>query len=96
MTKKKEIKNFIYLLVVIDALLFITNYRGQLRSYNSTLLALSYEYGFTSRSLLGTLYHLVVFILPVDMMSYEAARAFALIFTLGFFAFLIFFSFPCL
>ena len=96
MTKKKEIKNFIYLLVVIDALLFITNYRGQLRSYNSTLLALSYEYGFTSRSLLGTLYHLVDFILPVDMMSYEAARAFALIFTLGFFALLIFFSYKML
>ena len=60
-----EIVKFMIMLTVFSFAVFITNYQYVIRSYNSTMLALSYKYGFTSRALLGTIYHLVNRILPI-------------------------------
>lgn len=91
-----EIVKFMAMLVVFSFAVFITNYQYVIRSYNSTMLALSYKYGFTSRALLGTIYHLVNRILPVDMLDYAMAMRFAQVVTALFFLFLLVFAYVCL
>ena len=66
------------------------------RSYNTTMLALSYEYGFTSRSLLGTLYHLLDAVLPLDLIDYRAVVATAYVATILFVLFVEYFLYRCL
>lgn len=91
-----NIRQFIMMLAFVDLATFITNYRGWVRSYNTTMLALSYEYGFTSRSLLGTIYHILDAVIPVDMMQYQNAIVFANVITVLFIIFLLYFSYHVL
>ncbi len=91
-----NIRQFIMMLAFVDVATFVTNYRGWVRSYNTTMLALSYEYGFTSRSLLGTIYHILDAVIPVDMMQYQNALVFANVVTVLFIVFLLFFSYHVL
>lgn len=94
--KRKEINRFIIMLSILDVVLFLTNFKGKFRSYNSTMLALTYRNGFTSRSLLGTIYHMVDNITPFNMIDYDVAMIFAEIVTGLFFLFVIYFSYRCL
>ena len=94
--KRAEINRFIIMLTIVDIVLFVTNFKGKFRSYNTTMLALTYRNGFTSRSLLGTIYHGINDILPVDMIDYDVALIFAEIVTGLFFVFIIYFSYRCL
>ena len=91
-----NIRQFIMMLAFVDLATFVTNYRGWVRSYNTTMLALSYEYGFTSRSLLGTIYHILDAVIPVDMMQYQNAIVFANVITVLFIVFLLYFSYHVL
>lgn len=84
------------MLSVVNLAMFAATYRGIVRSYNTTMLALSYEYGFTSRSLLGTIYHFLDDLLPWNLMDYQAVLVFALIITILFFGFLEYFFWRCL
>lgn len=94
--KQKEINKFMLMILVFGFATFLCCYQHIVRLYNSTMLALSYEYGFTSRSLIGTIYHLVDKILPVDMIDYSMAMRFAQVTTALFFAFLYIFIYLCL
>ena len=95
-TRKKEIRRYMILLCIVGFCICLVNYRGRVTAYNTTMLALSYEYGFTSRSLLGTLYHGLNAILPIDIMQYNAVLVFALVATGLIFIFLMFFVYKCL
>mgnify|MGYP007025374380 FL=1 len=64
-----NIRQFIMMLAFVDLATFVTNYRGWVRSYNTTMLALYYEYGFTTRSMLGTISHHLDAVIPVDMLQ---------------------------
>lgn len=94
--KDKEIYRYMLMMIVFGFVIFVCCYQNIVRSYNSTMLALSYEYGFTSRALLGTIYHVLDAILPVDMMNYSMTLLFAQICTGVFFLFLYLFAFLCL
>ena len=94
--KKSEINRFILMLSIVDIVLFLTNFQAKFRSYNTTMLALTYRNGFTSRSLLGTIYHGLDRILPVNMIDYDAALIFAEVVTIFFLLFVIYFSYRCL
>lgn len=94
-SKEMEIRNFMIMLCMTCFATFLACYQNVVRSYNSTMLALSYEYGFTSRSLLGTIYHVINKILPVNMIDYNMALLFAQIVTGVFFLFLIYFCYLC-
>ena len=94
--KKSEISRFIIMLTILDIVLFVTNFKGKFRSYNSTMLALTYRNGFTSRSLLGTIYHAIDKITPFNMIDYDMAMLFAEIVTALFFVFIIYFSYRCM
>ena len=84
------------MLSVVNLALFAVTCRGMVRSYNTTMLALSYEYGFTSRSLLGTLYHLLDAVLPLDLIDYRAVVATAYVATILFVLFVEYFLYRCL
>lgn len=94
--KESKIRKFILTQILFGFATFLCCYQGVLRSYNSTMLALSYRYGFTSRSLLGTIYHFLDDVLPIHMMDYGNAFRFAQICTGLFFLFLIWFSYIAL
>ena len=95
-TKQREIRKFMIMLSVVNLALFAVTCRGMGRSYNTTMLALSYEYGFTSRSLLGTLYHLLDAVLPLDLIDYRAVVATAYVATILFVLFVEYFLYRCL
>lgn len=95
-TKQREIRKFMIMLSVVNLALFAVTCRGMVRSYNTTMLALSYEYGFTSRSLLGTLYHLLDAVLPLDLIDYRAVVATAYAVTVLFILFVEYFLYRCL
>lgn len=95
-TKQREIRKFMIMLSVVNLALFAVTCRGMVRSYNTTMLALSYEYGFTSRSLLGTLYHLLDVVLPLDLIDYRAVVATAYVATILFVLFVEYFLYRCL
>ena len=86
---------FLLSLSFVSIALFCGNYNGTLRSYNSTMLALSYKYGFTSRSLLGTIYHVINRLLPINMIDYRVAVVFATIVTALFFLYVLHFCKVC-
>ena len=94
--KEKEILRYMVIVVPTSFALFLCSYQNVVRSYNTTMLALSYQYGFTSRSLLGTLYHPLDRLLPVDMINYEMVMRTAQIVTGLFFLFLLWFIYICL
>ena len=91
--RKQEIKQYMTMLSILSLVAFLLNFQPMVRSYNTTMLSLSYEYGFTSRSLLGTIYHILDKIIPVDMMNYHAATVFATVVTILFIGFLLFAAF---
>lgn len=80
--EKKRVRQYMFTLVLISFAAFACNFRQILESYNSTVLAFSYKYGFISRGLLGTLYQGLDDILPVNLMSYDAAVYFLMIVSL--------------
>lgn len=94
--KDGEIRRYMIMLCLFSFAVFLCSYQGVVRSYNTTMLALSYQYGFTSRSLLGTLYHLLDAVLPVDMMNYPMVMFTAQAVTGMFFLFLMWFAYRCL
>ncbi|MCR5097691.1 MAG: hypothetical protein K6B14_01945 [Lachnospiraceae bacterium] len=89
-------KDYIAVLGVFGLIVFFTSCQWRVRSYNTTMLALDYKNGFTSRALLGTIYHILDGILPFDMICYPAAFVFALIMTLLFLVLILFFAHACL
>ncbi|MCR4610471.1 MAG: hypothetical protein K5644_01085, partial [Lachnospiraceae bacterium] len=96
LSRKTEIKRYMIMLCAVGFCLCVVNYQSWVRSYNATMLALSYEYGFTSRSLLGTIYHGLNAIIPIDIMHYEAVLVFAAVATALLFIFFMFFVYKCL
>lgn len=80
--EKKRIRLYMVSLLLISFAAFAYSYRQILESYNSTVLAFSYEYGFISRGLIGTLYSGLDKILPVDLLNYDAALTVMIVTTL--------------
>lgn len=71
MELKKKKAWLLGLLAVLEALLFLRDYGGYVNSYNSSIFALSYKYGFISRGLSGTIFRIVNKVLPFDIMNYN-------------------------
>lgn len=71
MELKKKKAWFLGFLAVVEALLFLRDYGEYVNSYNSSIFALSYEHGFISRGLSGTIFRIVNKVLPFDIMNYN-------------------------
>lgn len=94
--ENKQLNKFYIMLLAFEILVAMCAYQGVVRSYNATMLSLSYKYGFTSRALLGTIYQSIADIMPFDMYNYESVLVFAHIITIVFFVFIMVFSYYCL
>jgi len=81
MELKKKKAWFLGFLAVIEILLFLRDYGGYVNSYNSSIFALSYKYGFISRGLSGTIFRLVNKVLPFDIMSYNGVLRYSQVVT---------------
>ena len=71
MELKKKKAWLLGFLAILEALLFLRDYGGYVNSYNSSIFALSYKYGFISRGLSGTIFRIVNKVLPFDIMNYN-------------------------
>ena len=85
-------KLYLGILSLYGLIVFFTTCQWRVRSYNTTMLALNYKNGFTSRALLGTIYHVLDMILPWELIDYRAAFIFAVVITLLFLALIILFA----
>lgn len=83
MNKSKD-KSFFTFLIIITCILFVYNLANRVNSYNATIFAFSYEYGFISRGFIGTLYKGISLILPFDLYTYSAINTCVLIITIVF------------
>lgn len=90
--RKKKVNAYTIELMCVVLVVAMTNYHARIRAYNTTMLALSYQYGFKSRSLLGTIYHILNWILPWDIMHYQYVLLFADVVMVLFVGFLVFFN----
>ena len=93
-TKKKQIQ-FMLIAFVLTGLLFIANYAGIVNKYNATILSLNYNYGFICRGFIGTIYHFLDVIIPVDLLNYDMVIRFYFFTTLLFFALMIYLGQTC-
>ena len=69
--KQKKMIRFMLVLMVFGFAIFLKNYQECMESYNTTILAFTYQYGFISRGFLGTLYLLLDKLLPLNIMKFS-------------------------
>ena len=79
--KKRNNIIFGFLWAILTIGLFLTWYAHWCKTYNTSLLAISYKYGFTSRALIGTIYQTLGSFFGVDIWTYGAAKNFYLVCT---------------
>lgn len=85
-SKKRNNIIFGFLWTLLTIGLFMTWYANWCKTYNTSLLAISYKYGFTSRGLIGTIYQTLGSFLGVDIWTYGAAKNFYFLCTVIFYA----------
>ncbi len=93
---KNYIRRYMLVILLIGFVAFLYSYDGKVENYNSTILAFSYQYGFISRGLIGTLYQWMDGIIPIDLMNYENSIVAILVITLVFYSFFLFFIWKCM
>ena len=93
-TQSKDNRNFLIGMFVFILLLAELFYDKRVNEMNTTMLAFTYDYGFISRGLVGTVFQTVVNLLPNMEFNYEAVMNFTKCVTgvyfltiLGFFGF---------
>ena len=82
---KKELLYLLFAYIVVVILSYILHSQAYVKEINSTTMAFSYDYGFISRGLLGTIYQLLDKAIPIDMMTAEALFMFLHVVTALFF-----------
>ena len=96
MSKEKQIRRFMWMLLLLSCAIFFLDYDERVLPYNSTILAFSYKYGFISRGLAGTIYQWLDAILPVNLIAYDMVLRFTLIVTIAFYALFFAFCYQCM
>ncbi|MBE5898474.1 MAG: hypothetical protein E7279_02625 [Lachnospiraceae bacterium] len=79
--KKRNMLAFLVIWGIMTIGLFIRTFDWIANSYNTSILAISYKYGFTSRGLIGTIYQFLGSLLGVDIWNYFVALKFYVICT---------------
>ena len=78
-TRLKNNRIFLIAMAVFMCLLSYRFFVKELSSFNVTLYAFNYSYGFMSRGLIGTIWQGIDYILPGSQMTYDALFTFSLI-----------------
>ena len=93
-TKYKSNKMFLVVMAIFMCLMFYRYFIRQLSSFNVTLYAFNYSYGFMSRGLVGTLWRGIDAILPGNQMTYQALFTFSIILSIIYM--IVLFAFFCM
>lgn len=93
--EKKRYRQFIACMVAFAVFYYLRYFNHLMTEYNTTLFAMSYEYGFISRGLLGTIWAGLDWLLPMDLMTYEAVYWLNYIITILFYVLVIVFLGKC-
>lgn len=88
--------SFLPALALFALVCFIRHFKCTMSSYNTTLFALSYDYGFISRGFIGSIFNLVGDILPYEIHNYIGVYNFSGLFTLLYYLVLFWFYKVCL
>lgn len=96
MNQKKNRISFLPALAVFALACFIRHFKCSMSSYNTTLFALSYDYGFISRGFMGSVFNLLGDILPFEIHNYLGVYNFSGLFTLVYYLVLFWFYKVCL
>ena len=94
--EKKNYMHFLPALAIFALACFIRHFKCTMSSYNTTLFALSYDYGFISRGFIGSVFNLVGDILPFEIHNYLGVYNFSGLFTLIYYLTLFWFYKVCL
>ncbi|MBQ8519314.1 MAG: hypothetical protein IJ455_06935 [Agathobacter sp.] len=94
--KERNLISFLLTWFLFVVVLWWKFYQEEVEIINTTSLAFTYEYGFISRGLMGTIFLLVDKILPGNQMTYDGVMGFTLVTTLLYFALLLWFFMICL
>lgn len=94
--KTNRIQKFLLLLFVFAIYVFFSYFDNRINGQNTTALALSYEYGFVPRGLIGTIMRLVGNVISVDLLTYNGAFWFSVGATIVYFMVLFFLYWTCL
>ena len=78
-TRLRNNRLFLIAMAVFMCLLSYRFFVKELSSFNVTLYAFNYSYGFMSRGLIGTIWQGIDYILPGSQMTYDALFTFSLI-----------------
>lgn len=81
---KEKRKQFFLFLLIGTGVLFFYSLGDRVNSYNATLLAFSYQYGFIPRGFIGTIYQGLNALLPINLQTYGAVNGFVLVTTVGY------------
>lgn len=84
---KQKDKVFFGMWIMFAVSLFIRFYNHTVMAYDSTMYAFWYKYGFISRGFVGTLYHVVNKLMPIDMINYQGVLLYTIMVTGIFFIF---------
>ncbi len=79
--KKRKMFSFLVIWGIITIGLFLNTFDWTANSYNTSILVISYKYGFTSRGLIGTIYQFLGNLVGVDIWNYFVAFKFYVICT---------------
>lgn len=91
MTREKSIRRFIIMWILLVAVTMIAYYDFMVDSYNTSILAFSYKYGFISRGFIGTIFQGIGHVFSINVNTYHAAIFFTQVATFLFFSFLLVF-----
>jgi len=89
-------KKFLGLLVLFAVACGLRYFKSEMNAQNTTVFAFSYDYGFISRGLMGTIWQWLDKIIPWDLMNFQAIYIFSGIATFVFFIVLFAFYNTCL
>lgn len=95
-SSKKNHMTFFLALFCFAIACFVRHFKSQMTFYNTTLFALSYDYGFISRGLLGSFWKFLDDILPFDLLNYTAVYNFTGLCTIIYFLCLFWFYKVCM
>lgn len=95
---KTRKQNLIFLLTLLAfaILCFLKDFGSNMSHYNSTLYSFSYKYGFISRGFVGSCYHALNKVMPIDLMTYQSLYVFSIIMTIVLLAVIFLFYYYCL
>lgn len=94
--REKKILSFALVWIFFCIPLFLRGYGSKVNEINATMLAFSYEYGFISRGLIGSLYQILDLIIPSDLINYTSVLRYTQIITMIFYVILFTFFILCL